>query len=83
MWIRGTYFLKMLDDGGVQTALTFIHSTRVSEGFTALWEKKRLDLTAEALVWHEPWCRLFEEADLQKAARRLSQYGHDVRRNSN
>jgi len=42
---------------------------------TALWERKRLDLTVEALVLHQEWNELFTETDREIARKRLSQYG--------
>jgi len=44
------YFLQMLQERqGYETAIYLIHSQQPSSGFTHLWERKRLDLTAEAL----------------------------------
>ncbi len=46
-----TRFLRMLDEnGGLETAKTLIHSKQVSDGYTALWERNRLDLTVEYLI---------------------------------
>ena len=33
----------VVNDGGVATAKRLIDSQKVSDGFTALWERKRLD----------------------------------------
>lgn len=44
-------FMQMVTDhGGVRTAHMLINSANVSEGYTALWERKRLDLTIEAMI---------------------------------
>ena len=48
---RATYFLQMLQkEGGITTALRLIRASNPSDGFTALWEKNRLDLSVEALL---------------------------------
>jgi hypothetical protein len=45
------YFLGMLaEHGGLETARRLLAATTILDGFTALWERKRLDLTVEALV---------------------------------
>ena len=47
---NATRYLHMLDShGGIETAHILINST-VSEGYSALWERGRLDLTVEALI---------------------------------
>ena len=44
-------FLQMVvDHGGSEAARMLINSTRVSDGYTALYERGRLDLTVEAIV---------------------------------
>ena len=51
-------FFNMLEDrGGLATAKYLINAPKVSDGYTALWERKRLDLTVEAVIhdnckWH-------------------------------
>lgn len=74
-------FLKMItDNGGVQTARTLINANKPSDGYTALYERGRLDLTVEAMilentVWHE----LFSPDELGRAKRRLQQYGYKLK----
>jgi hypothetical protein len=51
-----------------------INSPHVSEGYTALWERKRLDLTVEALVLDPQWKELFTKDELNKAKQRLLDY---------
>jgi hypothetical protein len=47
----------------------------VSEGFTALWERGRLDLTVEALVHdHAEYHSLFTPEEHDMARRRLEEY---------
>jgi hypothetical protein len=65
------------DDGGYETAKTLIHAPHPSEGYTALWERHRLDLTVEALILDSQWDELFDEADRQAARARLEQYEYD------
>jgi hypothetical protein len=73
---RPTEFLNMIErDGALVTARRLIMSATPSSGFTRLWELKRIDLTVEALVSREPWRRLFLEIELDRAQRRLKQYG--------
>lgn len=73
---RPTEFLRMIErDGALPTAKHLIMSSRPSSGFTKLWELKRLDLTVEALALREPWRGLFSVAELERADRRLEQYG--------
>jgi len=68
-------FLRMLSEHGpVQTAHRLLAATHVSEGFTALWEKGRLDLTVEAVVLQPEFRGLFTEEELETARGRLEQY---------
>ena len=59
---NATIFLQMISDrGGLETAKYLINAPKVSEGYTHLYERGRLDLTVEALVVEEPrWQHLFE-----------------------
>lgn len=68
-------FFDMLQERyGYDTALYLIHLTDPSIGFTALWERRRLDLTVEAVVLRPEWHHLFSDADRRAAYRRLAQY---------
>jgi hypothetical protein len=49
-----------------------LEATDVSEGFTTLWEKKRLDLSAEAIALHPRWRGKFRPDLLVKARKRLA-----------
>jgi hypothetical protein len=76
---NATRYCRMLhDQGGLGTAQTLLHATQVSEGYTALWERKRLDLTVEALVLQSEWQELFTPEELDIARQRLQQYGYQV-----
>lgn len=72
-----TYFLQMLSTHGpTETARCLITSRQPSEGFTALWERRRLDLTVEAHVIQDRFVALFTDAELEAARQRLAQYGY-------
>jgi hypothetical protein len=63
--------------GGLETAKELIHSPAVAPGFTALWERKRLDLTAEAvIVVEEKWHPLFTAEEIAICRKRLAEYGY-------
>ena len=52
---NATRFLQMhYEHRGLETARILLHASDVSEGYVALWERKRLDLTVEALVLAAP-----------------------------
>lgn len=73
---KASRFLEMLHDHrGLETARILLHSTTVSEGYTALWQRGRLDLTVEAVIHDNPeWHPLFTEEELKICIRRLTQY---------
>lgn len=73
-----TRFLTMVSErGGLETARILIHSATVSEGYTALWERGRLDLTVEAVILDHPkWHAHFTEEELAICRKRLSDYGY-------
>ncbi len=71
-----TRFLRMLNEHrGLETARILLHSDSVSEGYTALWERGRLDLTVEALIHdHAEFHPLFTDEEREVARRRLEEY---------
>lgn len=71
-----TLFLNMLHEHrGKATAIKLIHSNQPSDGYTALWERQRLDLTVEAVVSDNPkWHPLFDEETISLARKRLKAY---------
>jgi hypothetical protein len=72
------YFLQMVvERGGLPTARYLLNTSEVSEGYKALWERKRLDLTVEAVMLEPQWQTLFTERERQVAADRLRQYGYE------
>jgi hypothetical protein len=73
-----SYFLTMLSDyGGLGTARRLLASSEVASGFTALFERGRLDLTVEALVVKPEFARLFTDDELDVAQQRLKQLGYE------
>ena len=72
---RASHFCNMVyEQGGHQAAMTLIHSAQPSDGYTALWKLKRLDLTVEALLLRPHWHDLFTDDDRRAAYRRLTSY---------
>jgi hypothetical protein len=71
-------FHRMLcDRGGLATAKQLINDRKPSEGYTALWERGRLDPTVEAMVTDsKEWLSLFEPEELERARKRLADYGY-------
>lgn len=76
---KATRFLQMLNEHrGLATAQLLLHSSNVSDGYTALWERKRLDLTVEALILQSKWSELFDDDERELARKRLEQYGFET-----
>jgi hypothetical protein len=73
---KATRFLTMLNEhGGLQTARILLNSNAVSEGYTALWQRNRLDLTVEAVIHDQPkWHPLFTQVELSVCKKRLEDY---------
>ena len=72
-----TRFMQMVTDyGGLQAAKMLLAAPRISEGLTRLWEEKRLDISMEATLIREPWCRLFSPEELATARKRLDDLGY-------
>lgn len=73
-----TIFHRMLcDKRGLATAKQLINEKTPSDGYTALWELGRLDLTVEAVVTdNAQWHPLFEREELDRARKRLRDYGY-------
>ena len=66
----------LYDHRGLQTARILLHASAVSDGYVALWERGRLDLTVEALVLEEEWRPLFSNQGREIARKRLAEYGY-------
>ena len=73
---RATRYLHMLHQNrGVLTAQILIRSETPTEGYVALWERGRLDLTVEALIHDNPrWHALFSIEELEICESRLRKY---------
>ena len=71
-------FLQMVvDHGGLEAARMLIHSATVSEGYAALWERGRLDLTVEAMILEtQKYHSLFTEDELEVCSQRLKDYNY-------
>jgi hypothetical protein len=76
---NATRYLKMLlDHGGLKTAKILINASNVSDGYTALWERKRLDLTVEALILNSEWDEYFTDEERTTAKKRLIEYKYNI-----
>jgi hypothetical protein len=74
---NATRFLQMISEqGGVATARQLLHSPQVSDGFTALWERRRLDLAVEAVILRPEFDPLFSDEEREIARERLDSYGY-------
>ena len=74
---NATRFLSMVvEHGGLKTARYLLHAATVSEGYTALWERKRLDLTVEAMILQPEWQALFSDVERRIAVNCLREYGY-------
>lgn len=73
---RATRFFEMLQKHkGRETAKILINSNTVSEGYTALYERGRLDLTVEALILeNQEWHELFSDEEILICKNRLKEY---------
>ena len=75
---RTTRFLQMFHEiGGLRTAQELLATERVTEGYIAMWELGRLDLTIEALILKPEWHALFTDAEREVARERLKKYGYN------
>jgi len=73
-------YLQMLHRRrGLETAKILLHSNKVSDGYTALRECGRLDLTVEALVRKMEWRELFTPEEINIATKRLKDYGFNIK----
>ena len=81
---NATIFLQMVSDrGGLDTARYLINQTHPSDGYTHLYERGRIDLTVEAMIADDAkWHPLFTQDELNKARRRLLEYGYTPRPSS-
>ena len=70
--------LRMLNEkGALETARQLINAARPSDGYTRLWELRRLDLSVEAVVHdNAEWHDLFTQDEIQRCKKRLADYGY-------
>ena len=76
---NASIFLQLVTArGGLETARYLINQPKPSDGYTHLYEgATRLDLTVEALVVeNKQWHPLFQTEEVDKARKRLSDYGY-------
>lgn len=74
-----TRFIQMVSErGGLEAARQLLHAGNVSEGFTTLWERRRLDLSVEAHVLEPRFRALFTDEELEIARSRLRLYDFPV-----
>lgn len=66
----------VVERGGLETARYLINAPNVSDGYTALWMRKRLDLTVEAVMLAEQWRPLFSPEERKISIARLKSYGY-------
>ena len=65
-YVASTFLNMLCDKGGVLTANFLVNGSKPSDGYTVLYERKRLDLTREAVVIEQPeWHELFTPTNLQ------------------
>jgi hypothetical protein len=64
------------EHGPMGTARRLLASDTVSDGFVALWERGRMDLTVENVVLRPEFESLFSDDDREFARRRLAEYGY-------
>ncbi|MDR3600473.1 MAG: hypothetical protein P4L49_08355 [Desulfosporosinus sp.] len=70
-------FLQMVTEkGGIEAARALIQKDGGTEGFTKLWELRRLDLSVEALVLQEQYRELFTDQERTLCRDRLEKYGY-------
>ena len=59
-----------------QAELPRLHAPAVSDGFSNLWKRGRLDLTVETVVLRPESSSLFTDEELDRARGRLEQFGY-------
>ncbi|GAA4860672.1 DUF262 domain-containing protein [Pseudonocardia benzenivorans] len=60
--------------GALGAVRRILHAPAVSDGFVTLWERRRLDLTVEAIATDERFRHLFTEEELAVAEKRLADF---------
>jgi len=71
------FFQMLTDHGGLETARILIHKDKVSDGYTALYLRGRLDITVEAVIHNNSkWHPLFTPSELEICTARLKKHGY-------
>ncbi len=71
-------FIQMVsEEGGLLTARKLIARNEPTDGFVALWECGRLDLTVEAFSLKPEFAELFTDEEKERARSRLKEYGYN------
>jgi hypothetical protein len=74
-----TLMIKMIAESGpLDASRRLLDKGEVSEGFTRLWELRRLDLTVEAIALRPEFAPLFTAEQLATARERLAEMGFHV-----
>lgn len=72
------YLLQSISErGGLATAQHLLRNPHPSQGFTELWERRRLDLSVEALALQPRFQHLFTDVEARTARRWLSDHGYE------
>lgn len=77
---KPTAFLQMVEDHtglGAAQRLLDRPVADISDGFTRLFQDRRLDLSVEATALDTRWASLFTEKQLETARRRLKGTGYE------
>jgi hypothetical protein len=68
-------FIQLVNDAGaLSAAKQLINAGQASDGFTKLWELRRLDIAVEARALKPEFQPLFTQAELTTCSRRLDDY---------
>ena len=76
-----TRFFQMLTEKGARATAKILlagDEHKVSDGFTAMWERGRLDLTVEAICSQQRYRMLFTEQELETARKRLDNVDYRI-----
>ena len=74
---KANFFAQMLTTKGAkQTVTQLVMRKDPSDGFTVLWENKRLDLSVEAVILDPKWSPLLDPDVIKFAKKRLQAFGY-------
>ena len=76
---NATRFLQLVSEkGGLVAAKQLISKPGGTEGFTTLWQCRRLDLSVEAHVLKPEYESLFTDEECRMCRERLEEFGYKV-----